>query len=108
MWDQTVSTGGITPSFGYGQEWTASDIDNNSCTHNEASQYFGHGSNVSGAAAGNGLAIGQYPGIAPNSDIISVSVDLGNNFLNNVAAKLKSFLLRLKASLNPSVELLYE
>ena len=85
LWDQTVSTGGITPSFGYGQEWTASDIDNNSCTHNEASQYFGHGSNVSGAAAGNGLATGQYPGIAPNSDIISVSVDLGNNFLNNVA-----------------------
>ncbi len=85
LWDQSYTSGGTTPSFGYGQEWDSTAIQNGLCTHTEAASYFGHGSNVTGAATGNGLALNKYQGVAPEADIISVACDLGQNFLNNVA-----------------------
>ena len=85
LWDQVSTTGGVTPAFGYGQEWDSTAIQNGNCTHNEAANYYGHGSNVTGVAAGNGLALNNYQGVAPQADIISVACDLGENFLNNVA-----------------------
>lgn len=85
IWDQTVSTGGVTPSFGYGQEWNSFDINAGNCTHIEDPNYFGHGTNVSGAAVGNGLALNRYYGVATKANIVSVAVDMGANFLNNVA-----------------------
>lgn len=85
LWDQTATSGGSLPEpYEYGQEWDASAIDAGQCTHIEPYNNFGHGSNVAGIAAGNGLAINNFEGIAPATDIISVAVDMGENFLNNV------------------------
>jgi hypothetical protein len=85
LWDQNLDTGGSTPiDYGYGQEWDAVAIDAGLCTHNEAYNYFGHGSNVTGIGAGNGLAINNLKGVAPASDLIVVSVAFDENFLNNV------------------------
>ncbi|MCY7409491.1 MAG: S8 family peptidase [Chitinophagales bacterium] len=84
IWDQTVSTGGSTPlPYNYGQEWDAAAIDGGQCVHVEV--YGGHGSNVSGIGAGNGLAINNFKGVAPASDIIAVSILFNENFLTNVA-----------------------
>jgi subtilisin family serine protease len=86
LWDQALSSGGTEPEeFGYGQEWDSTAIDNGECTHFEWAGYFGHGSNVAGIGAGNGLAINNFVGVAPGSDIISVSILFDANFLLNVA-----------------------
>ncbi|MFI5134494.1 MAG: S8 family serine peptidase, partial [Chitinophagales bacterium] len=85
LWDQTMTSGGTTPpDFGYGQEWDSTDINNGQCTHSEAPSFFGHGSNVSGIGAGNGLAINNFVGVAPKTDIVTVAISFDQNFLNNV------------------------
>ena len=84
IWDTEITTPGRTPAdvFGgvlsglsYGTVWTKAEIDGGSCTEVDTN---GHGTHVSGSAAGNGFATGKYTGIAPNSDIIFVK-GLDNN-----------------------------
>ncbi|MFC1568955.1 S8 family serine peptidase [bacterium] len=71
VWDQNIS--GNPPSgYEYGVEWTKADIDNNLCTHEDDMEQ-GHGTHVAGIAAGNGQAIGQYRGIAPDAELIVVA-----------------------------------
>ncbi len=65
-----------------GNEWTAADIDAGNCDYVEV--YGGHGSNVTGIGAGNGLAVNNFIGVAPASDLVIVSVALDDNFLNNI------------------------
>lgn len=84
LWSQTDTTGGTTPSYGYGQEWDSAAIDAG-CPYISTAANFGHGSIVTGIAAGNGLAVHNYYGVATNADIIFVAVDFSQNFLNNVA-----------------------
>ncbi len=75
LWDMNKPVAANTPTaFGYGQEWTNSDIDLGLCTHDDLA-HFGHGTASSGIAAGNGLAIGKYAGVAPKADIIVVALD---------------------------------
>jgi subtilisin family serine protease len=75
IWDQTVNTPTVSPMpFNYGQEWTAAQINANLCTH-DPTGWFGHGTHVSGVAAGNGLANGTHEGIASNSRLIVVALD---------------------------------
>ena len=75
LWDMTKPIAANTPTaFGYGQEWTNSEIDLGLCTHDDT-PHFGHGTASSGIAAGNGLAIGKYAGVAPKADIIVVALD---------------------------------
>jgi subtilisin family serine protease len=75
IWDQTVSSPTNIPTpFGYGQEWTAAAINASLCTHNDLA-HWGHGTHVSGIAAGNGLGNGTHEGIASKSDIIVVALD---------------------------------
>ncbi len=84
LWDQNVTNPNNPPSpYGYGDEWTASDIDNNLCTHVEYPAELGHGSNVAGVAVGDGSAVGLNKGIATQADIIVVSVGYNNNFMTN-------------------------
>jgi subtilisin family serine protease len=77
LWDMNKPVAANTPTpFGYGQEWTNADIDMGLCTHDDLAHY-GHGSNSSGIAAGNGLSIGHFEGMAPKADIIVVALDFG-------------------------------
>ena len=83
IWDQTLSGAGNTPQpYGYGLHWNASEINAGlASSHNDI---YGHGSTVTGTAAGNGLASGKHMGVAYQADIIAVEVDFGANFLTNV------------------------
>ena len=59
----------------YGRVWTKAQIDAGTCT---AIDTAGHGTHVSGTAAGNGSATGRYTGMAPNAEIVFVK-GLDNN-----------------------------
>lgn len=75
LWDMTKPVDVNTPMlFGYGQEWNNYEIDLGQCTHNDLA-HSGHGTASSGIAAGNGLSINHYEGIAPKADIMVVAVD---------------------------------
>lgn len=75
LWDQNES--GTPPSgYSYGTEWSASEINSGACTHEDAD---GHGTHVSGSAAGNGTAIGAHQGMAPEADIIVVALDFSSS-----------------------------
>src|SRR5690606_38460650 len=77
LWDQTQN--GTPPEpYDYGAEWTSEDIDNEITGHQDQAAYFGHGSTVTGTAAGNGLATGDFKGAAPESDLIVVSSAFGS------------------------------
>ena len=79
MWDQRYNSGSTVPSpFNYGIEWSESQINNNQCTHTDF-QYYGHGTHVTGIAAGNGLANGTHQGIASKSDLLIVALDFSKN-----------------------------
>ena len=84
IWDQTF--GNLSPGYdpnriplpyGYGNEWDSTDINAGVCTHTEPSVFSGHGTNVSGSAVGNGLAVNNYKGVAPEADIIVVASNFG-------------------------------
>lgn len=75
LWDMTKPLAVNTPTlFGYGQEWTNTQIDLGQCTHNDLT-HFGHGTNSSGIAAGNGFSVNRYEGMAPKADLIVVALD---------------------------------
>lgn len=87
IWDEGVVGANKPLPYNYGYEWNWIDIDNGNCTHVEpytgACSDSSHGTSVAGAAAGNGnsvaddsLLMGRYTGIAPESEIIAVRVDL--------------------------------
>lgn len=78
LWDMNKPVAVNTPTpYGYGQEWNNTEIDLGNCTHDDLTHY-GHGTASSGIAAGNGLAINHFEGIAPKADIIVVALDFGN------------------------------
>lgn len=79
LWDQVPSSGSSVPApFNYGVEWTDTQINANQCTHSPTS-YFGHGTHVSGIAAGNGLSSNRHEGCAPLADIIAVALDFNKS-----------------------------
>src|SRR5690606_926764 len=75
LWDQKPTSGSTVPSpFGYGIEWTETQINMAQCTQSDMA-YYGHGTGVAGIAAGNGLASGHHQGPASKSDLIVVALD---------------------------------
>ncbi|MEQ8623890.1 MAG: S8 family serine peptidase [Vicingaceae bacterium] len=87
IWDQKVNfqPAHQANNYNYGVEWTASEIDSKLATHDDDPQQFGHGSNVTGAAASNGLATGNFRGVAPEVNIVSVATDFSKpNWLQTV------------------------
>lgn len=63
IWDQVTN-----------QYWDSTSINNNTCTHTD---YDGvdHGTHVAGIAAGNGLAVNNYCGVAPEATVVAVASD---------------------------------
>ena len=81
LWDQTHNPGGagvIPAGFAYGTEWTAADIDGGLCTEQDDAAAEGHGTHVTGTAAGNGAAPDEngvaysHVGVAPEAGIVFV------------------------------------
>ncbi len=79
LWDQLSSDARYAEGyFGYGASWDSTDLNRHQCTHVVGD----HGSHVMGIAGGNGLASGQFVGIAPKADIACVKVK-NQGFLSN-------------------------
>ena len=77
LWDHLIEDNPdlIPLEYGYGNVWTKEDIDAGLSTHLDQIQYFGHGSVVTGVAASDGSAIGQFKGVAPDCNLIVVNSD---------------------------------
>jgi subtilisin family serine protease len=79
IWDQTITAGaGETPpsGFSYGVEYTQAqiqnEIDGTPAGFVREKDNNGHGTHVTGTAAGNGVTFGKFTGEAPEADIIFV------------------------------------
>lgn len=86
IWDHNL-TGNAPQPYNYGREFNSFNIDNGQATAH-VDNYFGHGTHVSGVAAGNGLMVGLFGGAAPKADIITVCVNWNlpdDDWLNSVA-----------------------
>ncbi len=81
LWDQASAAGPSPAAYAYGREWTSADIDAGLCTEADDSAAWGHGTHVTGIAAGNGAAPDAggasytHTGMAPNANIIFVKTD---------------------------------
>lgn len=88
VWDQRQAFNPMQQAlnYNYGIEWDSASINLGISTHDDRANEFGHGSNVTGAAASNGLASGQFRGVAPEVNIITVATDFNKpNWLQTVA-----------------------
>lgn len=71
IWDQYLADNGSS-AYGYGQVWDSTAINAGSCTHLDHGGT-NHGTHVSGIGAGNGLAVNNYKGVAPESYVVAVA-----------------------------------
>lgn len=77
IWDQNAQTDStLRSSYGYGEVYDSVMINAGSCPHTDNN---GHGTQVAGIGAGNGLSvhdsIADYRGYAPECDILIVETD---------------------------------
>lgn len=71
LWDMS-GQGNPPAGYNYGTEYTKANLDANQCSQVDGNDGGGHGTHVTGTAAGNGRANTQYIGMAPESDIVFV------------------------------------
>ncbi len=82
-----------------GESWDSASINNATCTHGDYNLN-GHGTQVSGIAAGNGLALGMFSGVAPEATIVVVANDeSAPNWLSTVVDAV-DYIFRVADSLN--------
>lgn len=73
LWDMNLPGSLNTPlPYSYGQEFSGEQIDSGLATAHTGQDQFGHGTYVTGIAAGNGSAVGHFQGVAPEADLIIV------------------------------------
>ncbi|MDE0772251.1 MAG: S8 family peptidase [Salibacteraceae bacterium] len=71
FWDQNDFSGNLAP-YGYGKEYTGVDIDAGLMVNYLDTTYNGHGTAVTGMAAGGGKVRADVKGMAPEADIVVV------------------------------------
>lgn len=107
IWDQTQDEDipfRVPEPYGYGQEWNSEDINQGITNSGDQSNWFGHGSTVSGVGVGNGLATGQFAGVATKADIIVVSSDFNRpNWTSSVADAINFIFDKAEALGKPAV-----
>jgi subtilisin family serine protease len=92
LWDQAVinfDPGTQAQPYGYGKEYTGSQIDTSTQHYDSPTS---HGTHVAGIACGNGRALNNYKGVAPNADMIVVKMNLNrpdNEFLSSLVDAVK-------------------
>lgn len=84
VWDQNL-TGAPPAPFTYGYVCDSATIADGLCpSTDDDEQNYSHGSGVTGVAASSGLAANAYRGVAPNADLILVSLNFDDNFYTNL------------------------
>ncbi|MGI8893815.1 MAG: S8 family serine peptidase [Bacteroidia bacterium] len=87
IWDHAISGQGNSPQpYNYGREFTKAQIDSGFATAHK-DKLNGHGTFVTGIAAGNGFALNAFKGAAPNADIIVVALNFNmpdNDWLSSI------------------------
>lgn len=91
IWDHILADSANTPlPYNYGQEFNAVAINSGlAIAHHDQS---GHGTHVAGIATGNGIAMNNYSGVAPDADIIAVSLNFNqpdDSWLSSIADAVK-------------------
>lgn len=101
-WDQVPGANPGSPlPYGYGTEYTREDLQAGGSIPVDPQ---GHGTTVTGTAAGNGLANGRHTGVAPGTEIIMVASRLGAaNWAATVADGVKYILDHADALDMPAV-----
>lgn len=85
VWDQNLTVGTPPAPYAYGIECDSAMIANGTCpSTDDDEQNYSHGSGVAGVAASSGLAANQYRGVAPNADLILVSLNFESDYETNV------------------------
>lgn len=80
VWDQNL-TGTPPAPYTYGIECDSAMIANGTCPSTDPDeQNYSHGSGVTGVAASSGMASGHYRGVAPNADLVLVSMNFATDF----------------------------
>jgi hypothetical protein len=105
-WDQAFPVDPLlTPQpYGYGQVWDSAAINAGNCPATDLPTWFGHGTTVTGTAAGNGQATGAFHGAAPGCDLIIVGTDFGRaNWKASVADAVKYIFDQAAALGRPAV-----
>lgn len=109
LWDQTLGSSFqffdsslIPQPYNYGQVWDSSDINAGNHHHVEQSDFYGHGSHVSGIAAGDGSSdsVPLFKGMAPNADLIVVASDFNSDDWLSTIADAVTFIFNIADSLN--------
>jgi subtilisin family serine protease len=104
IWDQNLPADGSAPlPYGYGQACDSASIEAGLCNHIDPNLSYSHGSGVSGVAAGNGRATGEFRGVAPQADIIAVNLAFNNAFLSNVVDAVRYIFEHAEAMGKPCV-----
>ena len=110
IWDQTISptTGESSPvgfTFGveYNQSQIENEIDGTPAGFGREKDTDGHGTHVTGIAAGNGAALNsKYAGLAPNADIVVIKAGDGSFDTSNIIIAL-DYLRNLATSLGKPI-----
>jgi subtilisin family serine protease len=104
LWDQNQPLGANTPQpYNYGQEWNNTQIDFGAANIHTDIPYSGHGTHVTGIAAGNALANGTNRGVAPEADIIEVAFNFNDVNHFNYADAVNYIFTKASAAGKPCV-----
>jgi minor extracellular serine protease Vpr len=93
LWDQTDNGGPNPTGYAYGTEWTEANINAGATREKDTD---GHGTHVTGIAAGNGRAASSpselydFAGIAPEADIIFVKTTFAEDAIIDAVAWIQS------------------